>query len=133
MEQQDASPRSPRPGDVDSNAGLTNLLSPLAELRSTEDSLFIDPIVHRTHQLWMKSIMQNAVPTYCVFRNNRRPSLKRDERVIIVKSRRRVETGLLTAIAIRGRPVKGLSLADHTLPHVSPDSGDVEVRDSDPD
>jgi len=27
-----------------------------------------------------------------------------------------VEIGLLTAIAIRGRPVKGLSLADHVTP-----------------
>jgi hypothetical protein len=48
---------------------------------------------------------------YCVIRNNRQPfsparfAFHRDPR-------RRVETGLLTAIAIRGRPVKGLSLAD---------------------
>jgi len=30
-----------------------------------------------------------------------------------------VEIGLLTAIAIRGRPVKGLSLADHVTPDVA--------------
>jgi hypothetical protein len=30
------------------------------------------------------AIVQNAPPTYCVIRNNRRPSLKRDERLIIV-------------------------------------------------
>jgi len=30
-----------------------------------------------------------------------------------------VEIGLLTAIAIRGRPVKGLSLADHVTPDVT--------------
>lgn len=33
---------------------------------------------------------------------------------------RRVENGLLTANAIRGRPVKGLSLADLTLRRAAP-------------
>ena len=45
--------------------------------------------------------------------------------------RRRVEIGLLTAIAIRGRPVKGLSLADHALcltRRIKPSLSDVPPR-----
>ena len=34
----------------------------------------------------------------------------------MITSFRRVEFGLLTVIAIRGRPVKGHSLADHITP-----------------
>jgi len=38
-----------------------------------------------------------------------------------------VEIGLLTAIAIRGRPVKGLSLADHVTPDVAAVRADVDA------
>jgi hypothetical protein len=37
-----------------------------------------------------------------------------------------VEIGLLTAIAIRGRPVKGLSLADHVTPDVTATRADLD-------
>ena len=37
--------------------------------------------------------------------------------------RRRVEIGLLTESAIRGRPVKGPSLADHILPDADRGAG----------
>jgi len=37
-----------------------------------------------------------------------------------------VEIGLLTANAIRGRPVKGLSLADHITPDVAAVRADLD-------
>ena len=72
-------------------SGLTNpkmlrLLEPLLHRRYRCSS--IRTLVGLTNDQLkadhMKPIMQNAAPTYCVIRNNRRPSLKRDERVIIV-------------------------------------------------
>jgi hypothetical protein len=44
------------------------------------------------------------------------PTFHLDRLRVMIVSSRRVEIGLLTVIAIRGRAVKGLSLADHFTP-----------------
>jgi hypothetical protein len=48
---------------------------------------------------------------YCVIHNNRQLSPGRARNARDPRIFRRVEIGLLTVIAIRGRPVKGHSLA----------------------
>ena len=52
---------------------------------------------------------------YCVIGNNRRLSTWIESCMLVTRFRR-VEIGLLTVIAIRGRAVKGPSLADHLMP-----------------
>lgn len=81
-----------------------------AEWRSatrTREALRLRTFAQRGHDLAMTAFAF----AYCMIANNRQlsPWLGQRERRRVS---RRVENGLLTANAIRGRPVKGLSLAD---------------------